>query len=116
MGILDIFKKGEPDFSKVDSNEKAQKLCAKHILVPLYLMPLRFSGQPNEQNTLYVPPETVILKDRYDNMVEKLLEEDKVNGYTCLPEYRGSSFIPCSLTIIAKKDGKEVFVETIQIW
>lgn len=45
----------------------------------------------------------VTLKERYDDMVEELLKNEKVNGYECRPEYIGNSFIPCSLTVIAKK-------------
>ena len=45
----------------------------------------------------------VELKDRYDDMVEKLLVEDKVNGYSCSPAYKGSSFIPSKIEITAKK-------------
>jgi hypothetical protein len=118
MGLFDFFKKdtSKIDFANIDSNEKAQELYKKKILEPLYLMPLRFNGQPVLHNTLYVPPIVVTLKDRYDNMVEELLKQEKVNGYECRPEYRGTSFIPCSLTIIAKKNGQEVFTETIKVW
>lgn len=79
-------------------------------------MPLRFNGRPVFENTLYVPPVVVTIKERYDDMVEDLLKKERVNGYECKPEYRGSSFIPCSLTIIAKKNGQAVFTETIKIW
>ncbi|GKX66415.1 hypothetical protein [Inconstantimicrobium mannanitabidum] len=118
MGLFNFFKKGtnKLDFSEIDSNEKAQKLYKKNILAPLYLMPLRFNGEAIPQNTLYVPPVVVMLKDRYDDMVENLLVQEKVNGYECKPQYRGNSFIPCSLTVIAKKDGQEVFTETIEVW
>lgn len=118
MGLFNFFKKdtNKLDFSKIDSNEKAQELCEKRILAPLYLMPLRFNGEPVLQNTLYVPPVVVKLKDRYDDMVEELLNNEKVNGYECKPEYRGNSFIPCSLTVIAKKNGQEVFTEIIKVW
>lgn len=118
MGLFNFLKKetNKLDFSEIDSNEKAEELCAQKILEPLYLMPLRFNGQPVPHNTLYVPPAVVMLKDRYDDMVEHLLEQEKVNGYECKPEYRGNSFIPCSLTIIAKKDGQAVFTENIKIW
>lgn len=118
MGLFDLFKRdtNKLEFSKIDSNEKTQKLYEKKILAPLYLMPLRFNGKPVIENTLFVPPVVVTLKDRYDDMVEELLKQEKVNGYECKPEYRGSSFIPCSLTVIAKKNGQEVFTENIKIW
>ena len=97
MGLFNFLKKdtSKLDFSKIDSNEKAHELYEKKILAQLYLMPLRFNGQPVLQNTLYVPPIVVTLKDRYDDMVEDLLNKEKVNGYECKPAYRGNSFIPC---------------------
>lgn len=118
MGLLNFFKKdtNKLDFADIDSNEKAQELYKKKIVEPLYLMPLRFNGQPALQNTLYVPAVVVTLKNKCDDIVEDLLKQEKVNGYECKPEYRGNSFIPCCLTVIAKKNGQEVFVENIKVW
>lgn len=68
MGLFDKFKKEKKttvDFSDIDSNEKAMELSAKGILAPLYLMPLRFSGEESVRNRLFVPPFVVELKDRY---------------------------------------------------
>ena len=48
--------------------------------------------------------------------LEKLLEEGRVNGYTCEPQYRGTSFIPCAVKVTARKDGADVLTETIHIW
>ena len=48
--------------------------------------------------------------------MEKLLEEGRVNGYTCEPQYRGTSFIPCAVKVTARKDGADVLTETIHIW
>lgn len=119
MGLLDKFKKKEPvniDFNEVTSNEKAIELAKKGILAPLYMMPLRFGGQESPMNRLFVPPEVVQLKDRYDDMVEQLLRQEKVTGYSCTPEYKDASFIPAKLNIVANKDGQAVFTETINIW
>ena len=92
------------------------ELAEQGILDPLYCMPLRFNGEESARNRLYVPKGVVELKDRYDDMVESLLRQDKVNGYSCIPQYKGDSFIPSELTIVAKKDGEPVFTETIHIW
>ncbi len=119
MGLFDFMKKKDNvklDFAEVDSNEKAIELVKKGILSPLYLMPLRFNGEESVRNRLYVPPVIVELKDRYDDIVEDLLVQGKVSGYSCTPEYKGNSFIPSKLTIVASKDGEAVFTETINIW
>lgn len=120
MGLFDVFKKKEtstkPGFSEIDSNEKAIELANKGVLAPLYLMPLRFNGEESARNRLFVPPVVVELKDRYDDVVEELLVEGKVNGYSCTPEYKGNSFVPAKLTVVAKKDGEPIFTQTIEIW
>ena len=119
MGLFDKFKKKETnqlDFSEVDSMDKAIELANKGILEPLYLMPLRFNGEESARNRLFVPPVVVELKDRYDDMVEELLEQEKVDGYACMPHYKGNSFIPSELTIVARKEGKDIFTQTIHIW
>jgi len=124
MGFLDIFggkkkaepEKAAPDFSDVDMG-KAEELAKAGTLAPLYLMPLRFGGDPSvESNAVYVPPVAVTLKDRCDNMVEDLLRQEKVNGYACTPEYKGTSVVPSRITVVAKLDGKPVFTESVEIW
>ena len=104
------------DFPQIDSIEKAIELTSQGNLHPLYCMPLRFNGEESGVNTLYVPKGVVDLKDRYDDVVESLLLQDRVNGYSCTPKYKGSSVVPSELTIEAKKDSITVFKETIHIW
>jgi len=119
MGVFDFLKKKDEvkiDFAEVDSNEKAMELAKKGILSPLYLMPLRFNGEESARNRLFVPPVVVELKDRYDDMVEELLVQGKVSGYSCTPEYKGNSFIPAKLTIVASQNQEPVFTQTINIW
>ena len=65
---------------------------------------------------LFVPPFAVGLKDRYGDMEEELLVEDKVNGYSCSLVYKGSSRISSKIEVMAKKDGKPVLTEEINIW
>lgn len=119
MGIFDFMKKKDDAsfcFEEIVSIEMAEKLAKKGVLKPLYLMPLRFGGAESKMNCLYVTPEIVQLKDRYDDMVEELVDAGKVDGYSCSPEYKGNSFIPSKLTIVAKMSGEPVFTETINVW
>lgn len=104
------------EFNDVTSNEKALELVKEGRLYPLYLMSLRFNGEESERNRIFVPQIVTELKDRYDDIVENLLKEGKINSYACTPEYKGNSFVPSKLTIEAKKDGQPVFTETINIW
>lgn len=104
-----------PDFTDVDL-AGALALADQGTLAPLYMMPLRFGGEKTDRNRLWVPPVTVALKRRCDDMIEDLLRQEKVNGYECRPEYLGKSFVPVSVTVIAKMDGEPVFTECIRIW
>lgn len=87
-----------------------------HELSPLYLMPIRFNGEESERNRLFVPAVVVELKDQYDDIVEDLLDQGKINGYSCTPTYKGNSFVPSELTIIARNNREDVFTQTINIW
>ncbi len=78
--------------------------------------PADFSGEESAASRLFVPSAVVTLKDRYDDMVEKLLAEGKVNGYACTPRYKEHRFVPSELEVTAKMDGKPVFSETIHLW
>lgn len=105
MGLFDFFKKNdniEINFEEIDSNEKAIALAKKRVLSPLYLMPLRFNGEESVANRLFVPPAVVKIKDGYDDIVEDLLVQGKISGYSCTPEYKGNR--------------KTVFTQTIEIW
>jgi hypothetical protein len=104
----------KPDFSDIDSNEKAIELFNKRQLAKVYLMPLEFGGQDGPMNYLFVPEFVVELKSRFDLMIEKLLIEGKKLGYSAEPEYKGKSFIPSKLNITVT--GEVKFKETIEIW
>lgn len=119
MGLFDKFKKQAEtplDFTGADSHEKVEELVKKGALVPLYLMPLRFGGAEGVENRIYATRAAVALKDRFDDRVEKLLVEGKVSGYSCEPQYRDKSFVPCAVKVVARKDGADVLTETIPIW
>ncbi len=120
MGFFWKSKKKEEntklDFAQIDSNEKAMELAQRKILAPLYLMPLQFGGEESPLNRIFVPPVVVEIKDRCDKIIEGLLIEEKVNQYSCTPEYKGDSFIPSAIIIAATMDDQPVFTQTVTIW
>lgn len=103
-----------PDYSEVDSREKALALHQKGELVRMYLFPIEFGGQEAEMNCVYVPEFAALLKGRFDNLVGDLLEDGKVSSYSAAPEYRGKSFVPCALVLEAKGEGG--ITERVEIW
>lgn len=103
-----------PDFSNIDSIDKAVALYEKGVLSKIYMMPLEFGGEDIPANTLYVPEFVQEFKEGFDRMVEKLLEEGKRISLDANPEYKGKSFIPSKLTL--EVSGEAEFIETINIW
>lgn len=115
---FNFFKKkpenNTPDFSTIDSNEKAIALFKENKLAKLHLMPLGFGGGDVPQNTMYAPEVAVVLKRRCDAMIGQLLKEGKNLRYSAQPAYKGNSFIPSAIQI--QVTGDVDFTETIEIW
>lgn len=117
MGLFDIFKKrGVVSFGEIDSIEKAKKECEKGNLEQMHIISPIFGGSDDEENILYVPVGINRIKEGYDDIIADLVEREKAKSFDCIPEYRGNSFIPSSITIISSKDGVEVFKQTIKVW
>ena len=104
-----------PDFSEIDSREKAEELFRRGELEKLFLMPLEFGGQGIPLNTLYVPVGVAAIKAGIDNtVIGPLAAEGRITKYTATPEYQGKSFIPIAIKIVASDPGE--FSTTIAIW
>ncbi len=107
----------KPDFSDIDSIEKAVNMSKDNLLEPLYMMPLRFGGKAAAENTLYVPIGVSQIKESIDNIVEELLIDKLVSGYKCDIKYKEKSVIPSEIKIVASdSEGTEVFAPVINIW
>jgi len=105
------------DYSHVDSAEKAKALVQAGQLEPLYLFPLEFGGQPIPQNTLYVPLGFAAIKQRLDGTIQKMVADGNISKYEARPEYKGNSFIPSKIKIMASHHEKQgAFNPTIEIW
>jgi hypothetical protein len=104
-----------PDFSAIDTREKAEEMFHRGKLEKLFLMPLEFGGQDNNLNYLFVPLGVASIKARMDiNVIAPLIEAGKITKYTATPEYQGKSHIPISIKITASEPGD--FTTTISIW
>jgi hypothetical protein len=104
-----------PDFSRVDSREKAEQLVSRGELAGLHLVPPGFGGTDDPRNVVYVPPFAVELKRRTDaNVIAPLVREGRVRSYTATPRYEGASFVPASIEIRAFDPGE--FTTSLQIW
>lgn len=104
-----------PDFSNIDSLEKALALVEEGELEPLHLMPLEFGGPDNPLNTVYVPVGIAYIKRETDlNIIAPLIASGDVEEYSANPEYRGKSFVPKSIEVIASNPKR--FRTKIVVW
>ena len=104
-----------PDFSTVDSREKAEQLAAQGRLEKLFLLPPEFGGLDVAENVVYVPAGTADIKRGIDaNGIAPLVAEGQITRYATEPEYAGDSFVPIALTIVASEPGS--FTTTINLW
>lgn len=104
-----------PDFSAVDTEAKAEALLRRGELEVLLLLPHAFGGDDRRENTLYVPVGLAEVKRRVDmNIIAPLVAAGKVTQYSATPEYRGTSFIPVAVNIVAA--GTTSFTTKINIW
>src|SRR5215813_1373913 len=100
-------KPNGPDFSEIDSQEKAEGLFRRGDLERLFLMPIEFGGEDNPLNTLYVPVGTAAVKSGIDNnVIGPLAAEGRITKYTATLEYQGNSFIPIAIKIVASDPGE----------
>jgi hypothetical protein len=104
-----------PDYSHVDSQEKARELAERGELARLHLVPAEFGGTDDVRNVVYVPPFVVDLKHDVDaNVVRPLIEDGTVRSYAATAQYDGPSFVPSSIEIRASDPGD--FQTTLRIW
>jgi hypothetical protein len=104
-----------PDFSTIDSLEKAETLFRRGELEMLNLLPPQFGGSDDPHNTLFVPVGLAAVKAEIDQgIVADLVESGLISRYNASPEYQGRSFIPIAIRIVASGPGE--FSTTLNIW
>lgn len=106
---------GGPDFSDIDSKEKAEARLQTGELEKLLLLPAEFGGTDDPRNFVYVPRGFVAAKRAIDiNIIKPLVESEKITEYRATPEYQGKSFVPIAIRIVASNPGS--FASDINIW
>ncbi len=104
-----------PDYSDVDSMDKAKALARDGKLTKLLLHPAQFGGEDVPNNIVYVPPFVAERKDAIEaNIVAPLIREGKVSMYAVTPAYQGRSVVPSAIGICASQPGD--FTATIGVW
>lgn len=104
-----------PDYSSVDSREKALALVARGELVAMLLLPEELGGDRRLENTVYVPPFAAELKSSTDNnIIFPLVSEGKITRYSAEPEHVGQSFVPIAVKLLASDPAN--FTYNLAIW
>jgi hypothetical protein len=104
-----------PDWSHVDSIDKARKLATAGQLTRLQLLPDVFGGADLPENSVYVPSFVAEIKADIDNnTVMDLVEQGMVQRYVASPRYQGKSVIPIAIAIEATEPAN--FRAEIKIW
>jgi hypothetical protein len=117
--VFGLFKKAAgppkgPDFSAVDSPEKAKALVAQGQLEPMLLFPACFGGDQIPHNTIYVPVGLGEIRDITDRVIAQGVEGGRFTDYVATPRYVGRSVVPVSLSIEAT--GTQSFGGVLKIW
>ena len=83
------FKKKQssgPDFSSLNSREKAETAARQGDLAPMLLMPEEFGGEPIGPNLVFVPAWAAEQKHRIDmGTILPLAESGKISKYSAQP-------------------------------
>jgi len=116
---MDWFRKEKsppgPDFSHIDSREKAERLVETGELVALLMLPEEFGGDGRPENVVFVPQFVADLRESaHENIIRPLVAEGKVTQYSVEPEYAGKCFIPIALKLKAYNPAE--FTYEIRIW
>jgi hypothetical protein len=106
-----------PDFSHVDSLEKAHALFERGELDRILLLPEQFGGKDIPENVVYVPRGLGEAKSGFDRQIRDLIQQGLVDHYEATPRYQGRSFIPITIEVRAtssKRPGS--FGANVEVW
>jgi len=104
-----------PDYSGVDSREKALELYRRGELVKLLLVPQDFGGVDATVNVVYVPEFVIDVKAGIDmNVVMPMIQRGEIRRYVAEPRYEGASVVPVAIAIKATDPAS--FQTQIRIW
>ncbi|AMJ58477.1 hypothetical protein AXG53_19040 [Stenotrophomonas sp. KCTC 12332] len=84
-------------------------------LAILHLLPEELGGTCAAENRVFVPPWVAAQKRSIDLLtVLPMMRAGKLNRYSAVPVFRGSSFVPAEIAIHAQDPAG--FATTIDIW
>ncbi len=105
------------DYSHVGSLEIARDLVQQGMLFEITLFPEEFGGNREAYNLIYVPPGIPEIMDLVTETLLSLRNDGLVDQLSMDVEYKGSSFVPGSISVRATHNSKSrSFEPRIGIW
>lgn len=106
-----------PDFSDVTTKAAARKLVREGRLVRITLFPYELGGSDEPENVAFITPEAALVRELVIGTIGRFFEEGSVDKLEVVPEYRGDSVVPSSITMTAWHSGQEgEIATTIPVW
>ncbi|MEP3889730.1 MAG: hypothetical protein ABJN69_04635 [Hellea sp.] len=108
---------GTPDFSHIDSMEKAEALHKKGELEKILLFPTEFGGDDNPANAVFVPVGISAAKNSITQALIGMVEDGSIDKLDVSVDYKGNSFIPSKIFMKATHSTKSgQFNPTVEVW
>ena len=108
---------GAPDFSDVTTKAAARKLVREGRLVEITLFPAELGGPDDAMNQSWITPEAAYVRDLVIGTLGRFFEDGVIDELSVIPDYKGDSLVPSSITMSATRSGQGgEFTTTIDVW
>ncbi|MBN3575636.1 hypothetical protein [Vibrio neptunius] len=106
-----------PDFSKVDTREKALTLVQQGELFEVLLLPTELGGKNEPRNIVFVPEDISAAHEQNTQNVLSLIKDKLINRLEVQPVYKENSFVPSQVKMIGRHSvEKRRFITVLNIW
>ncbi|KJY84463.1 hypothetical protein TW84_22465 [Vibrio neptunius] len=106
-----------PDFSEVDTREKALELVQRGELFEVLLLPTELGGKNEPRNIVFVPEDISAAHEQNTQNVLSLIKDKLINRLEVQPVYKENSFVPSQVKMIGRHSvEKRRFITVLNIW
>ncbi|MBN3495447.1 hypothetical protein [Vibrio neptunius] len=106
-----------PDFSEVDTREKALELVQQGELFEVLLLPTELGGKNEPRNIVFVPEDISAAHEQNTQNVLSLIKDKLINRLEVQPVYKKNSFVPSQVKMIGRHSvEKRRFITVLNIW
>nr|WP_086937373.1 hypothetical protein [Thaumasiovibrio occultus] len=109
LGLLSVAcanTENVPDYSAIDSREKALALVEKGELVEMLLFPTELGGHDWPPNRVFVPVDALATQTQITKNLILYAQDGLIDSMDVDAEYKGDSFVPTEITFSTSYAGK----------